>query len=64
VLVSLWSVADYPTSLLMTNFYRYIKDHPLQEALTLAQRDVIKVFPQPLYWSPFILIGNGRLSAN
>jgi CHAT domain-containing protein/Tfp pilus assembly protein PilF len=64
VIVSLWSVADYPTSLLMTNFYRYIKDHPLEEALTLAQRDVIKVFPQPVYWSPFILIGNGRLSAN
>lgn len=64
VIVSLWAVADYPTSLLMTNFYRYLKDHPMQEALTLAQRDVIKVFPQPLYWSPFILIGNGNVSAN
>jgi CHAT domain-containing protein/predicted negative regulator of RcsB-dependent stress response len=64
VIVSLWAVADYPTSLLMTNFYGYLKDHPMQEALTLAQRDVIKVFPQPLYWSPFILIGNGNVSAN
>jgi CHAT domain-containing protein len=64
VIVSLWSVADYPTSLLMSNFYKYIKNHPLQEALTLAQRDVIKVFPQPRYWSPFILIGNGNLSAD
>lgn len=62
VIVSLWSVADYPTALLMTNFYGYLKDHPLQEALTLAQRDVIKVFSQPLYWSPFILIGNGYVS--
>jgi len=62
VIVSLWSVADYPTALLMTNFYGYLKDHPLQEALTLAQRDVIKIFPQPLYWSPFILIGNGYVS--
>jgi CHAT domain-containing protein len=42
VIVSLWSVADYPTSILMTNFYKYIKDHHLREALTLAQRDVIK----------------------
>ncbi len=62
VIVSLWSVADYPTALLMTNFYGYMKDHTMQEALTLAQRDVIKVFHQPLYWSPFILIGNGYVS--
>jgi len=33
------------------------------EALTLAQRDVIKIYPQPLYWSPFILIGNGHVTA-
>ncbi len=64
VIVSLWSVADYPTSILMTNFYKYIKNHPLQEALTLAQRDVIKQYPQPLYWSPFILIGNGNTLAD
>jgi CHAT domain-containing protein/Tfp pilus assembly protein PilF len=64
VIVSLWAVADYPTALLMTNFYRYLKDHPLQEALTLAQRDVIKVYPQPLYWSPFVLIGNGSERAD
>jgi CHAT domain-containing protein len=64
VVVSLWSVADYPTALLMTNFYRYLIDHSSQEALALAQRDVIKVFPQPLYWSPFILIGNGYVSMN
>ncbi len=64
VIVSLWSVADYPTSILMTNFYKYIKTHPLQEALTLAQRDVIKQYPQPLYWSPFILIGNGNTLAD
>jgi len=64
VLVSLWSVADYSTSMLMTNFYSYLKDHAMQEALTLAQRDVLKVYPQPLYWSPFILIGNGNISVN
>jgi CHAT domain-containing protein len=62
VIVSLWSVADYPTSLLMTNFYRYLKEKSIQEALTLAQRDVIKMYPQPLYWSPFVLIGNGQVS--
>jgi CHAT domain-containing protein len=64
VIVSLWAVADYPTSLLMSTFYKYLKEHPVQEALTLAQRDVIKVYPQPLFWSPFILIGNGNITAN
>jgi len=64
VIVSLWAVSDYPTSLLMANFYRYLNDHNLQEALTLAQRDVIKIYPQPQYWSPFILIGNGQISIN
>jgi CHAT domain-containing protein len=48
----------------MSTFYKYLKEHPVQEALTLAQRDVIKVYPQPLFWSPFILIGNGNITAN
>jgi CHAT domain-containing protein/Flp pilus assembly protein TadD len=64
VIVSLWSVADYPTALLMSNFYRYLKDHSMQEALTLAQKDVIKLYPEPVYWAPFILIGNGNVSGN
>jgi CHAT domain-containing protein len=63
VIVSLWPVADYPTALLMSNFYGYMKEYTLAEALTRAQRDVIKAFPQPVYWSPFILIGNGNLTA-
>lgn len=64
VVVSLWAVADYPTSMLMSAFYSYLKNHPVEEALTLAQRDVMKVYPQPLYWSPFILIGNGTVAAD
>ncbi len=64
VIVSLWSVADYPTAILMSNFYKYIRDHSLEEALTLAQKDVLKQYPQPLYWSPFILIGNGKTHAD
>lgn len=63
VIVSLWSVADYPTAMLMMNFYAYLKDHPMQEALTLAQRDVIKQYPQPVYWAPFVLIGNGNITS-
>ncbi|MBN1107691.1 MAG: CHAT domain-containing protein [Bacteroidales bacterium] len=64
VIVSLWSVADYPTAMLMTNFYHYLRDHSMQEALAMAQRDVMKQYPQPSYWAPFVLIGNGNISAN
>ncbi|MFN8241875.1 MAG: CHAT domain-containing protein [Bacteroidales bacterium] len=64
VVVSLWAVADHPTSLLMSFFYKYMKDHPVQEALSMAQRDVLKLYPQPLYWSSFVLIGNGEIHAD
>jgi CHAT domain-containing protein len=62
VIVSLWSVADYQTSILMSEFYARLKDHPAGEALALAQRDLMKQFPQPFFWAPFILIGNERFS--
>jgi CHAT domain-containing protein/predicted negative regulator of RcsB-dependent stress response len=61
VIVSLWAVADYPTSILMATFYKDLRDHNLQEALSMAQRELIKTYPQPIYWSPFILIGNGKV---
>lgn len=63
VVVSLWSVADYQTSLLMSGFYRNLKSMPACEALTLAQRETMKAYPQPLYWAPFVLIGNGNVMA-
>jgi len=59
VVVSLWSVADEPTSLLMTRFYQYMKQNNLQHALTLAQRDVLKQYNNPFFWAPFQLIGYG-----
>jgi CHAT domain-containing protein len=58
VIVSLWSVADYPTALLMSDFYKYLSNHSAYEALTLAQRDVMKTYDSPLFWAPFMLIGN------
>lgn len=63
VVVSLWPVADYPTALLMTSFYNNLKTLPAGEALSMAQREIMKSYPQPLYWSPFILIGNGNITA-
>jgi len=64
VIVSFWSVADSPASVLITNFYKYAEDHHFREALILAQKDIIKLYPSLLYWSPFILIGNGRTVAD
>jgi CHAT domain-containing protein/tetratricopeptide (TPR) repeat protein len=62
-LVSLWSVSDEATSLLMRRFY----DHWLgegstrskAEALRLAQEDVrrTKGFEHPRYWAAFQLVG-------
>lgn len=63
VVVSLWAVADYPTSFLMSAFYRNLKSYPASEALSLAQRETMKKYPQPLYWAPFVLIGNGNVKA-
>jgi len=60
VIVSLWSVADYQTSLLMTKFYTYMKDHSIEESLAKAQREVMELYPNPIYWAPFVLIGKGN----
>lgn len=57
VIVSLWCVADYQTSLLMTKFYNHIKDHSPREALAMAQREVKEDYPNPFFWAPFILLG-------
>jgi len=59
VIVSLWSVADQPTALLMTTFYKNLEDRSPQEALSIAQREVMKQYPAPYYWAPFQLIGRG-----
>ena len=60
IIVSLWSVADDPTAILMTRFHSYLANHSLLTALTLAQRDVIKKYDNPYYWAPFLLIGNSK----
>ena len=57
LLVSLWSVNDRSTSLLMSEFYRYwLEGKPVREALEQAVREVRKQYPQPYYWAPFVLL--------
>jgi CHAT domain-containing protein/uncharacterized protein HemY len=65
---TLWTVNDNGTSLLMQRFYQYLKQgQSPNAALRLAQIDLIqgkvsstdKNLSHPLYWAPFILVGNG-----
>ncbi|MEO1591400.1 MAG: CHAT domain-containing protein [Cyanobacteria bacterium J06632_22] len=58
VVVSLWSVPDDATALLMTEFYRRLQQQPnravaLQQAM-LATRER---YPHPYYWAAFSLFG-------
>ena len=63
VLVSLWSVSDEATALLMRRFYGHWlqdADRPAKaEALRRAQRDVraTRGFADPRYWAAFQLVG-------
>ncbi|MFN8207537.1 MAG: CHAT domain-containing protein [Bacteroidales bacterium] len=58
VLASLWNVADESTAVLMTDFYTYLRSFNQQEALTMAERQLMKRWPAPYYWAPFQIIGN------
>lgn len=62
LIMSLWSVDDDATQLLMTAFYKEWSLNPSQEmiskAFNKAQREVQKKYPQPYYWGAFVLLGN------
>jgi CHAT domain-containing protein/Tfp pilus assembly protein PilF len=58
VIVSLWSVPDAPTSLLMTEFYRNLqKKSDKAQALRQAMLITMKQTPNPYNWAAFTLIG-------
>ncbi|QSJ14820.1 CHAT domain-containing protein [Nostoc sp. UHCC 0702] len=58
VVVSLWSVDDKSTKLLMTEFYRQMQQNPNKAtALRQAMLLTMKQYPQPKYWAAFTLIG-------
>jgi hypothetical protein len=65
LLVSLWSVSDEASNLLMQSFYRHWlrdADRPGKaEALRRAQNDLrqLERFRSPLYWAAFQLVGAG-----
>jgi len=62
VVASLWSVDDEATNILMSSFYSNLKTMTKLEALTKAQREMIRTnkYCHPYYWAPFLLIGEWR----
>ncbi len=61
VIVSLWSVQDNPTPLLMANFYRQMLQKPDKaQALRQAMLTTMKQYPSPEYWAAFTLMGEAQ----
>lgn len=63
--VSLWSVSDNSTALLMTDFYKRMFSGPGMSpsaAMRGAQQNMIagKKYAAPFYWAPFVLVGEWR----
>lgn len=61
VMASLWAVDDEATQQLMIQFYQNIKQGMTKgKALQKAKLKLMKDYPHPFYWSPFVLIGDAR----
>jgi CHAT domain-containing protein len=57
LMMSLWKVDDQATSDLMDIFYtRYLSQNHPSKALREAQLRMIKKYPEPYYWGPFLSI--------
>lgn len=58
VVASLWSVDDEATGLLMEQFHTHLKQGENKAAaLSSAQQEVQTQYPDPYYWSAFVLSG-------
>ena len=60
LVVSLWSVSDYTTSLLMESFYKNIQNGmPYSQALGKAKLELLTggTYANPYYWAGFVLLG-------
>lgn len=60
VVVSLWEVASDAAVDYMTSFYGHIRSGKSRaEALRLARQEIKAKYPNPFYWSVFVLYGEG-----
>jgi len=61
-LASLWFVNDTATAELISEFYNQLRSTQLSKAQALqnAQKKLLdqKTFNHPIFWAPFLLIGN------
>jgi CHAT domain-containing protein len=59
VTVSLWSVSDESTSLLMRRYYKGLLDGKRKNIALAEARNAVFMSGQkdPFYWAPFIVIG-------
>lgn len=58
LIMSLWTVNDYTTQLLMTEFYKHwTAGDDKFAAFRKAQLKIKEEFPQPYYWAAFTIIG-------
>nr|WP_089126292.1 CHAT domain-containing tetratricopeptide repeat protein [Tolypothrix sp. NIES-4075] len=61
VIVSLWTVPDDSTKLLMTEFYKNLQHNPDKaQALRQAMLKTSQEYSRPLQWSAFTLIGEAE----
>ena len=61
VIMSLWTVDDTATQLLMKNFYdQYVATDDLYQSFRFAQQKLKEKYPEPFYWGAFILVGPGE----
>jgi CHAT domain-containing protein len=60
VIASLWQVDDQASALLMERFYTHLRSGVSKaEALRQAQRETREAYPNPYFWSAFVLSGDG-----
>ncbi|MFW9258847.1 CHAT domain-containing protein [Nostoc sp. CALU 546] len=59
VIASLWSADDKTTKEIMVQFYQNIKQG-MNKDEALRQAKLSQIDSHPFFWSPFVLIGNGR----
>lgn len=55
--MSLWEVDDRATTILMTNFYRYLLEgKDANTALEISKKVVRNQYPSPEEWGAFVLL--------
>lgn len=59
-MATLWEIDDKATSELIIEFYRQLKTAGISksQALQNAQVKLMQQYPNPYYWSPFLMVGN------